>query len=159
MSQISHLAPSTSSAYLLHALATAAVVSPRVRVSAGARRAGVAVSALPTLFLAMDATMKVLRLTPAMAGTAELGYPPSVVLPLGVLQVICLALYLLPRTSVLGAVLWTGYLGGAVATHVRLGNPWLTHILFPVAIGALLWGGLWLRDARVRRLLPLTSED
>ena len=76
---------------------------------------------------------------------------------LGVLQLLCLGLYLLPQTSVLGAVLWTGYLGGAVATHVRLGNPLFSHSLFPVYVGGLLWLGLWLRDVRVRQVLPLTT--
>lgn len=159
MPELTRFAPSTPSAYVLQALAAAAVVAPRPRVSLTARRAGLAVSAVPVLFLAMDAALKLLQAAPALETTAQLGYPTSVVLPLGVLQVVCLALYVVPRTSVLGAVLWTGYLGGAVATHVRLGNPWLTHILFPVCIGGLLWLGLWLRDARVRLLLPTTSAD
>ena len=73
--------------------------------------------------------------------------------PLGILQLVLLALYLVPRTALLGAVLWTGYLGGAVATHVRVGNPLVSHVLFPVYVAALLWGGLWLRDRRTRALL------
>ncbi|HEY0997133.1 MAG TPA: DoxX family protein [Gemmatimonadaceae bacterium] len=89
----------------------------------------------------------------ALAGTTQLGYPASVVFPLGVLQLVLLVCYLVPRTAPLGAILWTGYLGGAIATHVRLLNPLFTHILFPVYVAALLWGGLWLRDARVRALL------
>ena len=117
---------------------------------------GRALSALGVLFLTFDATMKLLRLPMAIDGTTELGYPASVVFPLGIVQVVCLILYLLPRTSAFGAVLWTGYLGGAIATHVRLGNPLLTHVLFPVYVALLLWGGLWLRDARLRALLPLT---
>ena len=117
---------------------------------------GRALSALGVLFLTFDATMKLLRLPMAIDGTTELGYPASVVFPLGIVQVVCLILYLLPRTSVFGALLWTGYLGGAIATHVRLGNPLFTHVLFPVYVALLLWGGLWLRDARLRALLPLT---
>lgn len=159
MPEFTHFAPSTPSAYVLQALAASAVATPRSRVSITARRAGVAVSALPVLFLALDALMKLLQLAPAMEGTVLLGYPPGVVLPLGVLQAVCLLLYVVPRTRVLGAVLWTGYLGGAVATHVRLGNPWLSHVLFPVFLGGLLWLGLWLRDARVRRLLPGTTLE
>ena len=77
---------------------------------------------------------------------------------LGLLQLALLALYLAPRTSILGAVLWTGYLGGAVATHVRVGSPLATHILFPIYVAALLWLGLWLRDARVRALVPLRAR-
>lgn len=110
-------------------------------------------SALGVLFLTFDAVMKVLKSAQAVEGTTQLGYPESVVVPLGLLQLVCLALYLAPRTAILGAVLWTGYLGGAVATHVRLGNPMLTHVLFPVYIAVLLWGGLSLRDRRVRTLL------
>lgn len=121
-----------------------------------ARRAGLIVSALPVLFLAADLAGKLLRIAPAVEGTVQLGYKADVLVPLGLLQLACLALYLWPRTAVLGAILWTGYLGGAVATHVRLGNPLLTHVLFPVFVGGLLWLGLWLRDARLRALVPLT---
>ena len=79
--------------------------------------------------------------------------PSSVVVPLGVIELVLLVLYVVPRTALLGAVLWTGYLGGAIATHVRLENPLFTHVLFPVYIAALLWGALWLRDPRTRVLL------
>ena len=79
----------------------------------------------------------------------ELGYHDSVLVPLGIIQIVALILYLIPRTSNLGALIWTGYLGGAIATHVRLENPLFTHILFPVYVAALLWGGLALRDRRV----------
>jgi hypothetical protein len=88
---------------------------------------------------------------------SDLGWDPAMAPRLGVTMFVCLARYLWPRTSVLGAVLLTGYLGGAVATHVRIGNPLFSHVLFPTYVGALLWGGLWLRDARVRALLPLPS--
>jgi hypothetical protein len=111
------------------------------------------VSGLAVLFLTFDASMKVLQLAPAVQGTADLGYPTTVLLPLGLIQVACLLLYLIPRTAVLGAVLWTGYLGGAIATHVRLENPLFTHTLFPIYVAAFLWGGLWLRDRRVRSLI------
>ena len=115
--------------------------------------AGWVFSALAVLFLAFDAVMKLLRLPAAVQGTTELGYSADVVLPLGVLQAVLLIVYLLPRTSALGAILWTGYLGGAIATHVRAGSPILTHVLFPIYVAALLWAGLWLRDGRVRALL------
>ena len=121
--------------------------------------AGRAMSGAATLFLLVDATVKVLELPPAVEGTTQLGYPTSVVFGLGMLQLACLVLYLVPRTSVLGAVLWTGYLGGAVATHVRVGNPLLSHTLFPIYVAALLWGGLWLRDQRVRSVLPLRATE
>jgi hypothetical protein len=104
-------------------------------------------------FLAFDAGIKLIQSPMAINGTTELGYPASVVLPLGLIQLGCLVVFLVPRTSVLGAILWTGYLGGAIATHVRLENPLFTHQLFPMYVAALLWGGLYLRDARVRALL------
>ena len=123
-------------------------ISPTAQVWIGRVLSGVAV-----LFLAMDAAMKVLQLPVAVEGTKKLGYPAGVVLPLGIIQLVCLAAYLIPRTRVLGAILWTGYLGGAVATHVRVGDPLFTHILFPVYVAALLWGGLCLRDAHLRAVV------
>jgi hypothetical protein len=126
-------------------------------VSPRARRTGLALSVLAILFLAFDAGIKLLQLSIAVQGTTTLGYPASVVLPLGIVQAICLVLYVMPRTSVLGAVLWTGYLGGAIATHVRLENPLFTHVLFPIYVALLLWGGLWFRDRRLRGLLPLVG--
>src|SRR5207249_3667915 len=90
---------------------------------------GRVLSGLAVLFLLFDAGVKVLQHPMAVQGTAELGYPQSVVVGLGIVQLVCLAVYLVPRTSVLGAVLWTGYLGGAVATHVRVGNPLFSHAL------------------------------
>lgn len=111
---------------------------------------------LAVLFLLFDITMKLLQSPEALKGTTELGWPAGVILPLGIVQLVCLALYVSPRTSFFGAVLWTGYLGGAVATHVRVGNPLFSHVLFPVYVAALIWGGLWLRDRRLRMLLPIS---
>ena len=115
--------------------------------------AGRILSGLAVLFLAFDASMKLLLLAPAVEGTTQLGYPASVIFPIGIVEIVCLVIYLIPRTAPLGAVLWTGYLGGAIATHVRLLNPWFSHVLFPIYIAAFLWAGLWLRDRRVRTLL------
>jgi hypothetical protein len=126
----------------------------QVAPSNGQWKAGVVLSVVASLFLLMDSSMKILRLAPAVAGTTELGYPDSVVLGLGLLQIMCLFLYVLPQTSILGAVLLTGYLGGAIATHVRVGSPLLTHTLFPTYVAALVWGGVWLREPRLRLLLP-----
>ena len=109
---------------------------------------------LATLFLLFDAIGKVLRPAAVVQGTTQLGFPAAVILPLGIIQLICLALYLIPRTAVLGAILWTGYLGGAIATHVRVGDPLFSHVLLPAYIAVLLWGALWLRDQRVRALIP-----
>jgi hypothetical protein len=107
------------------------------------------------MFLTFDVVLKVLRLGPAVEGTVALGYPADSVQWIGVAELVCLALYLVPRTSVLGALLLTGYLGGATATHVRIGSPWLTHILFPSYVALFVWGGLYLREPRLRELLPL----
>ena len=111
-------------------------------------------SALAILFLALDSLGKLVEAEPVMAGTVQLGYPATVVFGLGVVLLLCVVAYAVPATSVVGAVLLTGYLGGAVATHVRVGNPWATHILFPTYVAALVWGGLLLRDARLRALIP-----
>ena len=124
---------------------------------AGSRRTlwtGRVISGLAVAFLVFDSIGKLLEVQPVIDGTKRLGYSPDLVFGLGVTLISCVLAYLVPWTSVLGAVLLTGYLGGAVATHVRVGNPLLTHVLFPTYIAALLWGGLMLRDARLRALLP-----
>ncbi|HET7434656.1 MAG TPA: DoxX family protein [Thermoanaerobaculia bacterium] len=114
-------------------------------------------STLAVLFLLFDAIGKLMRPAAVIDGTTQLGWPASVILPLGIVQLVCLILYVLPRTAVFGAILWTGYLGGAVATHVRIGNPLFSHILFPTYVALLLWGGLWLRDRRLRALVPFVQ--
>ena len=114
--------------------------------------AGRILSALPVLFLLLDGVMKIVKPAFVVEATVQLGYPESVIVALGVVLVACTVLYLIPRTAVLGAILLTGYLGGAVATHVRVGGP-LFSILMPVILGAMLWGGLYLRDERVRSLV------
>ncbi len=111
-------------------------------------------SALPALFLLVDGAMKLAKPEPVVKATVELGYPESVILRLGIVLLTCTVLYLIPRTAVLGAMLLTGYLGGAVATHVRVAAP-AFPIVFPIVFGVLLWGGLFLRDERLRALVPL----
>jgi hypothetical protein len=138
----------------IHAPIDGITASPGV--SRGTIYAGCVLSGLAIVFLLFDATLKVLKVQAAVEGTVQLGYPESVILPIGLIQVVCLIVYLVPRTSVLGALLWTGYLGGAVATHVRVGSPLFSHTLFPIYVAALLWGGLWLRDSRLRALLPVS---
>lgn len=113
--------------------------------------AGWAASILPAALLLFSASMKFTKPAPAMEGMAKFGYPESLLTPLGVVEVTCTLVYLFPRTATLGAVLLTGYLGGATATHVRVSDPWF----MPVIVGVLVWLGLYLRDARVRALLPL----
>ena len=119
--------------------------------------AGYALTAFVALFLTFDTVLKVLQLAPAVQGTTELGYPASTVVTIGLIELVCLALYLIPRTSVLGALVLTGYLGGAIATHVRIGSPLPTHTLFPIYVALMVWGGLYLRESRLRELLPFRT--
>jgi hypothetical protein len=123
-------------------------------VSKGMIWTGRIMSWLPALFLLVDAVMKLIKPAPVVEATVRLGYPESVIVGLGIVLLASTLLYLIPSTAILGAILLTGYLGGAVTTHVRVGEGWFS-ILFPVVFGILLWGGLYLRDARVRALLPL----
>ncbi len=102
-----------------------------------------------------DTAIKLLKLDVVADALTQLGYPAHLGLAIGVLQTVLLILYLIARTSVLGAVLFTGLFGGAFAAHLRVGSPFLTHDLFGVYLGMLAWGGLWLRDERLRALFPL----
>jgi hypothetical protein len=120
--------------------------------SRGARRTGHALRGIAIAFLAFDASMKLLQVPAAVEGTTQLGYPVESLLYIGLAQAAFLLLYIVPRTAILGAVLWTGYLGGAVATHVRMGNPVFTHMLSPIYVAVFLWLGLWLTDTRLRRV-------
>ena len=119
--------------------------------------AGRVISGLAVALLTLDASMKILGVKEAIDGTVQLGYAANLLLPLGLIQMTCLVLYLIPRTAPLGAVLFTGYFGGAIATHLRLGNPLFSHVLSGVYVSMLLWGGLYLRDARVRALVGRAS--
>ena len=111
------------------------------------------ISGLVVVFLSVDASLKVLKNQLAVEGDARLGYPENTVVGIGILLLLCTLLYAIPRTSILGAILLTGYLGGAVATHVRVGNPLLGYVLLPVYIGVLAWSSLFLRDSRIRTFL------
>jgi hypothetical protein len=113
-------------------------------------------SGLPALFLLVDGTMKLIKPAVVVEATKQLGYPESAIVGIGLVLLASTLLYLLPRTAILGAILLTGYLGGAVTTQARVGAV-LFNIIFPVFFGALLWGGLWLRDRRLQELLPLRS--
>lgn len=126
-----------------------------IPVSAKRPWAGYIVSGLPALFLLLDAVGKLVKPAPVVEGTLALGYQESIIIPLGVVLLLSTLLYAIPKTSAIGAILLTGYLGGAVATHVRVDNPLFTHTLFPVYLGILLWIGLFLRDERLRALIPI----
>jgi DoxX-like family len=129
------------------------------RVHGRGQTVGSVLTALVALFLSFDTIVKVMRLGPGVEGTTALGYSTDLVHWIGLIELVCLVLYLVPRTSVLGAVLLTGYLGGAIATHVRVSSPLMTHTLFPLFVAALLWGGLYLREEKLRDLLPLRQRN
>lgn len=144
--QLSPLSPNLSTS-------TDAPASP-VRAGKAVVWTGRVLSGLAVLFLAFDGIFKLFITPEAVAGNQDLGWTIDSMFGIGVLQLVLLVVYLVPRTSVLGAILWVGYLGGAVATHVRIDNPLFSHVLFPTYIAALLWAGLWLRDPRIRTVFP-----
>jgi hypothetical protein len=115
--------------------------------------AGYIISALPVLMLIVSGAMKLVKSAPVVEGLVRFGYPVSLALGIGLVELACVAIYMIPKTSVFGAILLTGYLGGATATHLRIGDPFFA----PIVLGVLVWGGLCLRDARLRALLPLRS--
>jgi hypothetical protein len=122
----------------------------------GAVITGHVLSGLVILFLAVDGAVKLVPIAPVTDTMAQLGWPASAEMArmLGVLTLLCTALYAWPRTAVLGAILLTGYMGGAMATHLRIGSPLLSHLLFGFYLGLMIWGGLWLREPRLRALIP-----
>jgi hypothetical protein len=122
-------------------------------ISAGRLWAGRVLGGIAVAFLLFDAAGKLMEVAPVVAGTVELGYPDGAVFPIGVLLLTGVVLYAIPRTSVLGAIYLAAYLGGAVATQVRVGSPLATHVLFPVYVAAFVWGGLALRNPRLLALL------
>jgi hypothetical protein len=124
-----------------------------VQVSVWRRRIGLTLSALATAFFLMDAIGKLLQVEPVIKGTLELGWPTSAVVPLGVLLLVGAVLYAIPRTAVLGAIYLTGFLGGAIATHYRIGSPLFTHVLFGLYVALVMWSGLALRDRAVSTIL------
>ena len=142
----------SSAAYADTLVKDAPLTRPRIR-------AGRALSTLAVLFLLFDTVIKLLQLTVVIETFTRLGMPEGLAPVIGVVELVCVALYVLPRTSVVGAVLLTGFLGGATALHVRVGDPLLSHVLFPFYVGALLWGGLLLRDGRLRALVSARSAD
>jgi len=115
---------------------------------------GYIISALPVLMLLFSGIMKLMQPASVMEGFVRLGYPENVALGIGVVELACVALYVTPHTSILGAILLTGYLGGATATHLRVGEPFF----MPIVLGIMVWGGLFFRDARLRELIPLDQK-
>jgi hypothetical protein len=148
----STLTSPVSSAVPAHLTASRSV--PAAPVARAQLWTGRSLSGFAVLFLTFDVAMKLFHTSAAVQGSTELGYSESSVGTIGVIELICLVVYLIPRTAVLGAVLFTGYLGGAIATHVRLDNPLFTHVLFPIYIAAFIWGGIYLRDRALHAVLP-----
>ena len=115
---------------------------------------GRVLSALPALMLIMSGVMKILKPAMVVEGFTKSGFNPDVLVGLGIVELSCTILYLVPQTAVLGAILLTGYMGGAIATHLRLGEPYIVQTVF----GVVLWLGLFLRDARLRTLIPFRES-
>jgi DoxX-like family len=129
-------------------------VNQKKSVSGAQVWTGRVISILLALSLAIGGVIDVMKPDFVVKAVTQMGYPESMIQPIGVVVLICVILYLIPSTAVLGAILLTGYLGGAVATHVRVGDPLLTRVLVPVYYAILLWGGLYLRYHRLRALVP-----
>ena len=126
-------------------------------VSKKALWAGRTISAVIVLLLVLDGVMKFFKPKPVVDAFAHLGIPIELDFAIGTLLLLCTLLYAVPATSILGAILLTGYLGGAVMSHLRAGDPLFTHVLFPTYLGSLIWLGLYLRDTRLRVLIPLRN--
>ena len=112
-------------------------------------------SAVPVLIVLMAAVMKLVKAAPVVEGTVRAGFAEGLIVPIGIVELICVVVYLIPRTAVLGAILLTGLLGGATVTTLRMGDPTFP---MPVVLGMMAWGGLYLRDVRVRELIPLRRD-
>lgn len=115
------------------------------------------IGGLPAVFLLLDASMKLVKPAAVVEGSLKVGFPESTLIGIGIALLISTLLYMVPRTAVLGAIMLTGYLGGAVATNVRVSGP-VFNIVFPIIFAALLWGGIWLRDRRLQELLPVRAQ-
>ncbi|HEV7701121.1 MAG TPA: DoxX family protein [Pyrinomonadaceae bacterium] len=126
------------------------------QISRAAHWTGLIVGGLPALFLIVDGVMKLFKPEFVVKATTDLGYSENVIIPLGVVLLTCVALFMIPKTTVLGAILITGYLGGAVATHVQHRDG-AFEIVLPVIFGVMIWLGLWLCDTRMRQLVPIRS--
>jgi hypothetical protein len=138
-----------------------AAKAPVPQVGSASLWTGRTLSALVIAFFLLDAAMKLPPIQPVIDTMAQLGWPADAVTArlLGVVMIVSVLLYAYRPTSLLGAILMTGYLGGAVATHARIGSPVFSHTLFGVYVGVLAWAGLWLRDARLRAMLPLVRSN
>lgn len=128
------------------------------KISKAAKWTGWIISILVTLFMLLDAVMKIIKEAHSVEGSAQLGWPADHLQDIGTALLVSTILYIIPRTSILGAILLTGYLGGAVAVMLRAMSPGHPY-LFPVVFGVLVWAGIWFRDARLRTLIPFRQID
>jgi hypothetical protein len=119
--------------------------------------AGRIITGLVAAFLVFDAVIHIMKPAPVVEGFAKLNFPIRFAVPLGIIELVCILLYVIPRTSILGAIFLTGYLGGAIAIQLPTGNPFFGEVVFPVYIAVFLWGGIYLRDERLRTMVPLRS--
>lgn len=127
--------------------------------STAALKTGWIMTGLYTLFmLGASVTPKFLGLQPALDSLEMLGWPTGYLVPIGIVELVCVVLFLYPRTALLGAIITTGLLGGAMASHLRVGSPWFSHTLFSIYLGAFMWLSLWLRDEKVRRVFPFSLK-
>jgi len=133
--------------------------SDKDRTSKAGYWTGIVLTVTSVLFLLFDGITKIVQSDFVVKATVQIGYPKSSVFYIGLILFICTILYVIPRTSLLGAILLTGYLGGAVASNLRVGNPIFSSTLFPVYIGIFVWGGLFLRDSRLRELFPVRKDE
>jgi hypothetical protein len=124
-------------------------------ISRGQLWTGRVLSGIAVLFMLFDTVIHAMKPPAVIQGFAQLGFPVSIAIPLSIIEFIAIVLYVIPRTSAFGAILLTGYLGGAVAAQVRIGAPLFSTVLAPIYVALFLWGGLYLRDERVRALIPL----
>jgi hypothetical protein len=131
----------------------------RNQISKTSLWAGRIISALVVLFLIFDGVTKVMKVNAVMEATARLGFPANLIVGIGVVLLACTAIYVIPRTSILGAILLTGYLGGAAVTNLRAGSSLFGETLFPVYFGVFVWAGLYLRDERLHALIPLRTPN
>lgn len=143
----------------MHSTTTPSANTPSLQTSRAARWTSFVMQGIAVLFLAADSIAKLVVDPELLQAESNLGFPNESIVPVGIIALVCLAIYLIPRTAILGAILWTGYLGGAIAIHFRVGNPLATHTLFPIYLAVLLWGALWLRDERLRALIPFRGRN
>ncbi|HKI43852.1 MAG TPA: DoxX family protein [Balneolales bacterium] len=128
-------------------------------ISAKSLWTGRIISALVVLFMLFDSITKIMQVPAVMKASVQLGYTAGTISVIGIILFVCVVVYVIPRTSILGAVLLTGYLGGAVATNLRIGAPLFSNVLFPVYFGILVWAGLFMRNPHLRRFIPLIKID